>query len=922
MANDCPECRFDNPEGTLFCGKCGTKLDTSEEPEALPTKTIQTPQEELTTGSTFAGRYQIIEELGKGGMGRVYKVLDTRINEKIALKLIRPEISLDKNTITRFSNELKLARKVRHKNICQMFDLGEEKGSHFITMEFVPGEDLKSMVRMSGHLAVATTVSIAKQICEGLAEAHESGVVHRDLKPGNIMIDKGGTARIMDFGIARSLKAKGITGSGVMIGTPEYMSPEQVEGKEVDQRSDIYSLGVILFEMITGRVPFEGDTPFTIGVKHKSEIPQDPKGLNAQIPDELSGLILRCLEKDKKTRYQSAGDVLTDLYNIEKGIPVTQKVIPQKKPLTSREITLKFDLKTMIIPLLTGIVIIFLAWFFFFRGKGTTLDPNLVLVTVFDNQTGIGTLDPQGRVAADSLAEGISQMEDLEVVPVSAVPERTPTQEAKAGSFQDVAQIRKLAKQTGAGIVITGSYYMVGQDLQFNAKITDAQRGKMISSVSSELGLIKKSEGAYTPYLDYINNLRQRVMGVLAARRDPYDAEILSVRPPTYEAYQEYRRGMEYFYRNYDQSIQHFQRANQLDPTFIFPLLLISVVHSNRDDYFEAQAVLDNINLNREQLTEYDLFILDHLIYDLQGNQPKALSTLRQAEKRFPDSMMIKDWIGLACLWLNRPQEALDSLSKIDMDMLSEWTVVTSSWSMERIITAYHMLGEYEIELEAIQKAKELFPDRIWRTREVRVLAALGNMEDVQRFVDESLAGLSKAGSPGIVLYEAVEELRVHDHMEEAQNIADKLIDWAQKQLPTDPTESQLEELASILYLAQRWDEAYKLYKELTDNYPVSNDYVLYRGKQGCAAARRGKNEEAIKISEELKALERPYLFGWNTYRRACIASLLGEEQRAVDLLHQTMREGYRFGINVIQEQDFLPLKDFAPFQEFLKPKG
>ncbi len=408
MAKTCPECRFDNPEGTLFCGKCGTKFDSPEITDAIPTKTMETPQEELTTGSTFAERYQIIEELGKGGMGRVYKVLDTKINEKIALKLIRPDISMDKNTITRFSNELKLARKVRHKNICQMFDLGEEKGTHFITMEFVPGEDLKSMIRMSGHLAVGTTVSVAKQICDGLAEAHESGVVHRDLKPSNIMIDKGGNARIMDFGIARSLKAKGITGSGVMIGTPEYMSPEQVEGKEVDQRSDIYSLGVILYEMITGQVPFEGGTPFTIGVKHKSEAPQNPKELNAQMPNELSELILRCLEKDKEARYQSAEEVLADLNSIEKGIPVTQKVIPKKRPLTSKEITLKFDLKTMIIPLLTGVVIIVLAWFFFFRGKEPTLDPNLILVTVFDNQTGMETMNPQGRIAVDTIAEGIA----------------------------------------------------------------------------------------------------------------------------------------------------------------------------------------------------------------------------------------------------------------------------------------------------------------------------------------------------------------------------------------------------------------------------------------------------------------------------------------------------------------------------------
>ena len=265
------------------------------------TETLQTPGQELTTGSIFAGRFQVIEELGHGGMGRVYKVHDTKVGEKIALKLIRPEAGLDKTTIERFSTELRLARKIRHKNICQMFDLGEDQGTRYITMEYVHGEDLKQLVRKVGRLSPGQAVGIAKQVCEGLEEAHKLGVVHRDLKPQNIMIDEDGNARIMDFGIARSLSGKGITGAGVMIGTPEYMSPEQVEGKEVDARSDIYSLGIILYEMVTGRVPFEGDTPFTIGVKQKSEIPRPPKELNDKIPDDLNSVILKCLAKDRET---------------------------------------------------------------------------------------------------------------------------------------------------------------------------------------------------------------------------------------------------------------------------------------------------------------------------------------------------------------------------------------------------------------------------------------------------------------------------------------------------------------------------------------------------------------------------------------------------------------------------------------------
>ncbi len=321
------------------------------------TETLQAPVRELTTGSTFANRYQVIEELGHGGMGRVYKVFDTDIKEKIALKLLRPEIALDKETVERFSNELKLARKISHRNVCRMFDLGKAEGTTFITMEFVPGEDLKKFIRKSGQLGAGRAVSIAKQICEGLAEAHHLGVVHRDLKPQNIMVDEDGNARIMDFGIARSLRGKGITGAGVMIGTPEYMSPEQVEGKDVDQRSDIYSLGVILFEMVTGHVPFEGDTPFTIGVKHKSERPRNPRELNSQLPEDLSRVILRCLEKDKVKRYQTAEELRTDLEKVEQGLPTTERIIAPKKSFTSREITVKFNLRKLAVPLSAVIVL-------------------------------------------------------------------------------------------------------------------------------------------------------------------------------------------------------------------------------------------------------------------------------------------------------------------------------------------------------------------------------------------------------------------------------------------------------------------------------------------------------------------------------------------------------------------------------------
>jgi serine/threonine-protein kinase len=305
MTIKCPYCEFQNPEDTLFCGKCGKKFAVSEKAEL--TKTLEHPRAGLSTGSLFANRYEIIEELGEGGMGKVFKALDTKIDEKIALKILKPEVASDKKTIERFTNELKLARKIRHENVCQMFDINEEDGIHYITMEYVPGEDLKSFIKRSKQLSFSKAVSLSIQICEGLAEAHKIGIIHRDLKPSNIMIDKKGTAHIMDFGIARSLESKAVTHVGVIIGTPDYMSPEQEEGKEVDQRTDIFSLGLIMHEMITGSLP--------------GEIPRNPREINPQIPERLGDSILKCLEKKKKDRFPSAEEILSELRHISEPKP-------------------------------------------------------------------------------------------------------------------------------------------------------------------------------------------------------------------------------------------------------------------------------------------------------------------------------------------------------------------------------------------------------------------------------------------------------------------------------------------------------------------------------------------------------------------------------------------------------------------------
>jgi len=231
MANKCPKCHHENPDDTIYCGKCATALKSAK--EISITKTLITPKERLQKGSTIVGRYKIIEELGRGGMGVVYKAEDTKLKRTVALKFLPPELTHVSEVKERFMREAQAAAALDHPNICTVHEFDEAEDKTFISMAYIEGQSLKKKIE-SGPLDLDEALRIATQVAEGLQEAHKKGVVHRDIKSANIMVDERGQAKIMDFGIARSLESKSITGAGVMIGTPEYMSPEQVEGKEVE----------------------------------------------------------------------------------------------------------------------------------------------------------------------------------------------------------------------------------------------------------------------------------------------------------------------------------------------------------------------------------------------------------------------------------------------------------------------------------------------------------------------------------------------------------------------------------------------------------------------------------------------------------------------------------------------------------------
>ena len=265
---------------------------------------------EPTVGQTFAGRYDIQGVLGRGGMGVVYRAHDRDLDDLVAIKTLRSEaLSADPSLLDRFKQEIRLARRITHPNILRTHDLGETLGLRYLSMEFVKGLTLKQLVEAGDILPTPVGLRIAKQICAGLAAAHEVGVIHRDIKPQNIIIEATGGLKIMDFGIARLKEERGMTAEGTVVGTPDYMSPEQARGQQLDFRSDIYSTGVVLYEVFTGTIPFEGETPLAVVLKHIQEAPPSPQTRNPRIDPRISQIILKCMQKDPKDRYQTVNDL-------------------------------------------------------------------------------------------------------------------------------------------------------------------------------------------------------------------------------------------------------------------------------------------------------------------------------------------------------------------------------------------------------------------------------------------------------------------------------------------------------------------------------------------------------------------------------------------------------------------------------------
>ncbi|MGC1371844.1 MAG: protein kinase, partial [Candidatus Sulfotelmatobacter sp.] len=519
----------------------------------------------LQAGDLLGGRYEILKLLGEGGMGAVYKAMDRELNRAVALKVIRPELGSNPSILARFKQELLLARQVTHVNVIRIYDLGDAEGMKFITMEFVEGEDLRALIHEKKKFRPEEAVEIIKQTCRALDAAHSVGVIHRDLKPQNIMCDASGRVLVMDFGLARTLGGDGMTQSGALVGTMEYMSPEQALAKDLDQRSDLFTIGLILYEMLTGVTPFHAESAVASLIKRNSERAIPVSDHDGTIPRALSNIVGKCLERDPNLRYQTAGELLRDLEAWQhNGAAANLGFQPAVEPWG----------RTIHWPLVTGIaaaIVLMIVGYVFRKplfshsGKKAVSAPTLSLAILpFRNASGDPSEDWLGLSLADMLSTDVGQSASLRTVSQDRLHQVLSDLRIAPNASMEPDTLRRVAEFSNADTLVLGKYAKFGGLIRIDATLQDLKHDRTVP-IKIDAVDEKDIPGA-------VDRLAASIRNNLAFSPDVIkELKASSFQPSSYSAsaLRDYNQGVQLLRDgNNLEAVKAFQSATQEDAQF------------------------------------------------------------------------------------------------------------------------------------------------------------------------------------------------------------------------------------------------------------------------------------------------------------------------------------------------------------------
>ncbi len=684
----CPHCNTENLPTATDCKACGKPLSRFEEtftgnervqqsesiPERLdphgtiaPTMTPATPgdwtapitrtkipvssQGELEQGTVLGERYEIIALLGQGGMGAVYKAHDIELERLVALKIIRPELTTNPEMLRRFKQELILARQITHRNVVRIFDLGQADGFKFITMEYLEGKDLRIVLKEKSKLPPDEAARIILQICRALEVAHGEGVVHRDLKPQNIMLDANGRAYVMDFGIARSAYLPGMTQTGALIGTPEYMSPEQGKGEKLDERSDLFSLGVIFYELVTGQSPFYSETPLATLWKRMQEKAKPLCEVDPAIPKPLSDIVSKAMEIEPADRFANAGEMAQQLEMwLGPGAGTSTIVLPAPKTPA------RWQWASVALAILLVAAVIAL------RLKGPAKPiaahvPVSVLVADFTNHTGDpifdDTLEPMFNVAL----EGASFVNAFSRGDARKLAQQLPHPTDKL----DEQPARLVAVSQGIAAVITGELSRRGDKYSLSATALDAVSGNVIAkteatannkdevllAIPKMAAPIRKALGDTTPESVQL----QSTVGAFTAA--------------SLEAVHQYGVGEELqFAGKMQEALQAFAKAAELDPNFARAYAGESAVAANLGQLGDSEKFAKLAMEHVDRMTDHERYRVRGLYYMGTSNWQKCVEEYGELIQRYPADNIAYGNLGSCYGQLRNFPKALEALQR------------------------------------------------------------------------------------------------------------------------------------------------------------------------------------------------------------------------------------------------------------------